>query len=165
MYEENLLRDILIKEIKTEKRTSEINWNDVLSKFKGKGGNRDKKALQERYRNYIHPKVYVLGERKRYLFSKEQIYSIIYQKENNEKIGWKDIADNLNEMIDMENELNKANMENKLPRCTPNQVKNKYNTIMSIIKIEETEEIKEMEKIEEIKEMEKIDKMKIGYIL
>ncbi|RHZ67039.1 hypothetical protein Glove_303g90 [Diversispora epigaea] len=194
--EENLLRDILVKEIEMEKETCEIKWDVVLSKFKEKGGLRDKKALQERYRNYMHPKVYMPGDRKRYIFSKEQTRAIIDYKANNSKIGWKEISEKLNEVIDMQNMLNKmtdkknklnevidmqnmlnkmtdkknklnevidnkANVKRIMPHCTPNQVKNKYNTLMN-----RTEEpwdallvAIEIEKPKKIIETEKIDKM------
>ncbi|RHZ67078.1 hypothetical protein Glove_303g150 [Diversispora epigaea] len=148
-YEEKLLKDVLVEEIKMGKETCEIKWDDVLSKFKEKGGERDKKALQERYRNYIHPKVFVPGDRKRYIFSKEQTRAIIDYKANNSKIGWKEISEKLNEVIDMQNMLNKmtdkknrlnevidnkANVKRIMPHCTPNQVRNKYNTLINRIK-------------------------------
>ncbi|CAG8480260.1 5042_t:CDS:10 [Diversispora eburnea] len=176
--EENLLKNILEETGEMGKKSSEINWNSIYEQFIEKRGrsDRDKKALQER--NYIDPKVRLPEKQKKFTFTENQTLSIIDYKVNNETIGWKEIADNLNEVIDLQNELNKASGKKirPLPRCTPNQVKNKYNTVIKTMKgpldtlaktaelrrtkeIKETEKINKMEGIEEIKETEEINKM------
>ncbi|RHZ84843.1 hypothetical protein Glove_74g247 [Diversispora epigaea] len=172
--EENLLVNILKEMGEMGKNTSEINWNNVYEQFIQKRGrnDRDKKALQERYRNYLDPKVYLPNKRKRFTFTEEQTFLIIDYKVNG-KIGWKEIADKLNEVIDMQNELNEANGKKikLLPRCTPNQVKNKYNTVTKLMKdplytlaktaelriIQESKETGEINKMEEIEKTEETE--------
>ncbi|CAG8660986.1 4813_t:CDS:2, partial [Diversispora eburnea] len=135
--EENLLINILEETGEMGKKSSEINWNSIYEQFIEKRGrsDRDKKALQERYRNYIDPKVRLPNKRKKFTFTENQTRSIIDYKKNG-KIGWKEISDKLNEVIDMQNELNKASDKEikLLPCCTPNQVKIKYNAVIKTIK-------------------------------
>ncbi|RHZ71202.1 hypothetical protein Glove_261g16 [Diversispora epigaea] len=161
--EECILKDILIEMGAMGKKTSEIYWNDVYSQFKEKRGrnDRDIKALQERYRNYIDPKVYLPNKRKKYNFTKDQITSIIMYKINNEATSWKEMADKLNESIDLKNKLNGNTLH--LPHCTPNQVRNKYNTITKPSK--ERFDILARLASEEMEEMGETNKMNVKFVI
>ncbi|CAG8442132.1 1314_t:CDS:2 [Diversispora eburnea] len=159
--EEKILKNILDKMGEMDKITSEIDWKGVHSQFIEKVGrfDRDKKALQERYRNYIYHKVRLPGDRKKPVFTEDQIKSIIYYREKKE-IGWKEISDKLNDSIDRQNEVNKAIDKNieLIPHCTAGQIKNKYSTEIKkgLYALAKAAELVEIEK--------KLEKMNVNYI-
>ncbi|CAG8485820.1 8461_t:CDS:2 [Acaulospora morrowiae] len=115
--DEEKLREIIKRERANKKEEDRMDWKYISKEF---GNSREIKSLQEKYRNFLKKEVWLpYGNGKRQIpFTSKHVTLIMNEtwKNVDNKNRWRRIANIINKQFPLQVD------------CTPNQVKNKYNT-------------------------------------